>query len=292
MPEDTNKKISKFFRKFIDNITFFGRLRYDIKFFLSKDLQRSKEYLDKVLENIEEEDVTLIKNKWKYPLSSLLDHDEGFDVDEYLASIKDDEKRSRVEQFLKGQVLYQLEQEYEIRRHFNEENLDVFLNRFHLLYLYSEFEQYLFSSFKFLILKYPDSLKEKIVSIKQNIEKNKDFNLILEEKAETVVEQLLRIDLNKFFKIISKKPYRFKVEFDQRVINELDEFKQLRNAYIHGDGTASLIYLSKIRETSLKLGHKLQLDVDLIFKKQELLFFVLAKFDKILFEKIPELSSE
>lgn len=292
MPEDTNKKISKFFRKFIDNITFFGRLRYDIKFFLSKDLQRSKEYLDKVLENIEEEDVTLIKNKWKYPLSSLLDHDEGFDVDEYLASIKDDEKRSRVEQFLKGQVLYQLEQEYEIRRHFNEENLDVFLNRFHLLYLYSEFEQYLFSSFKFLILKYPDSLKEKVVSIKQNIEKNKDFNLILEEKAETVVEQLLRIDLNKFFKIISKKPYRFKVEFDQRVINELDEFKQLRNAYIHGDGTASLIYLSKIRETSLKLGHKLQLDVDLIFKKQELLFFVLAKFDKILFEKIPELSSE
>ncbi|MEE9377725.1 MAG: hypothetical protein V3V33_06780 [Candidatus Lokiarchaeia archaeon] len=193
MPEDPVKKISKFYRKFIDNITFFGRLRYDIKFFLSQNLQKSKEYLDKILEDIENEDVTIIKNQWKYTISSFLDYEEGFDVEEYLNSIKDEKRRSRVEQLMKGQMLYQLEQEYEFRKHFTEENLKDFLNRFYLLFLYSEFEQYLFSGIKSLILKYPDSLKEKTVTIRQIIERNKDFDLILQEKAEAVTEQQLRI---------------------------------------------------------------------------------------------------
>lgn len=164
-----------------------------------------------------------------------------------------------------------------------------FFNRFHLLFLYSEFEQYLFSGIKSLILKYPDSLKEKTITIKQIIEKNKDFDLILQEKAEAVTEQLLRNDFVKFFELISEKPYGFKVELDQSVINELDEFKQLRNAYIHGDGTVSSIYLSKIKDSRLKLGDKIPLDFELIFKEPDLIFSVLSKFDKILLEKIPEL---
>ncbi len=289
MPEDQVEKISKFYRKFIDNITFFGRLRYDINFLLSQDLQKSKVYLDKILEDIENEDVTIIKNKWKYPLSALFDHEEGFDVEEYLISIKDEKKRSRVAEIMKGQMLLQLEEEHEIHKHFTEENLKGFLNRFHLLFLYSEFEQYLFSSIKSLILKYPDLLKEKTISIKQIIEWNKDFDLIIQEKAEAVTEQLLRDDFNKFFQILSEKPYGFKVELEQSIINELNEFKQLRNAYIHGDGTVSLIYLSKIKESRLKLGDKLSLDIELNFKNQNLLFSVLRKFDKILLEKIPEL---
>ncbi len=289
MPERQKEKISVFHKKFIDNITFFCRMRYDIDFLLSQDLRKSQEYLDKILVDIEEEDVTIIKNKWKYPLSSLFDYEEGFDVDEYLNSIEDEEKRSRIKEIMKEQMLYQLEQEHEIHKHFTGENLKSFLDRFHLLFLYSEFEQFLFSSVKSLILKYPNSLNEKTISIKQILERDKDFDLIIQEKAEAVTEQLLREDFNKFFQILSEKPYGFKVELEKNILNELNEFKQLRNAFIHGDGTVSLIYLSKIKNNNLKLREKLPLGIDLLFKKQNLLFSVLRKFDNTLLDKIPEL---
>jgi len=183
-----------------------------------------------------------------------------------------------------------LKKEYEMMKHFTKDNLIDFQNRFFLIFIYSEMEQYFFRTLKFTILKHPKIIKEKQIKI-DSLLKKRNIDLIIEEKAEDTIKDLLFKDFSTFFEILSKKPYGFNIQLDDNEINDLDKFNQLRNAYIHGDGLVSLIYLSKIKDSGLKLGEKLPLNEEILIFYFRLVSRILRKFDQELILKFPELET-
>ena len=67
---------------------------------------------------------------------------------------------------------------YNFSKFMTYDNLLKSENRILLLFLYSELENYLFKSFKYIILQYPEILKDKTVSIIIILNSNKNLDLI------------------------------------------------------------------------------------------------------------------
>lgn len=164
-----------------------------------------------------------------------------------------------------------------------------FLNRSLLLFLYSEIEQYFFSCFKYAIItNSPAILSKKQVSIKEIIKNQKNFDLIIEEKAEKIIHD----QFYKNFKEIIEFVYEFlgiKAKFQEEDLKILEEFRQLRNVFIHGDGKVNLIYLSKIPYSNKKLGDKLEINIEIITDYMKSIREILEKFDEQLLNQFPEL---
>lgn len=164
-----------------------------------------------------------------------------------------------------------------------------FLNRSLLLFLYTEIEQYFFGCFKYAIItNSPAILSKKQVSIKEIIKNNKNFDLIIEEKAERIIHD----QFYKNFKEIFEFVYEFlgiKVNFQEEDLKLLEEFRQLRNTFIHGNGKVNLIYLSKIPHSNKKLGDKLDINIEIITDYMKPIREILEKFDEQLLNQFPEL---
>jgi len=164
-----------------------------------------------------------------------------------------------------------------------------FLNRSLLLFLYTEIEQYFFGCFKYAIItNSPAILSKKQVSIKEIINNKKNFDLIIEEKAERIIHD----QFYKNFEEIFEFAYEFlgiKVKFQEEDLKILEEFRQLRNAFIHGNGKVNLIYLSKIHYSNKKLGDKLEINIEIITDFMKSIREILEIFDEQLINQFPEL---
>ena len=64
-----------------------------------------------------------------------------------------------------------------------------------LILLFSEFENYLFKCFKFIILKNPSIIDKQTITIKELIEKQGDISLIIEEIAEENALKKFNLDI-------------------------------------------------------------------------------------------------
>lgn len=176
---------------------------------------------------------------------------------------------------------------YDFSKDITYENLIKFEDRSYLLFLYSEMEHYLFKCLKFIILKNPKIMNKKSVTIETLLTRRNNIELILEEKAEKIIHDLFYKNFDDFFDFCHKF-LGIKHKIKKQDIETLNELKLLRNAYIHGDGTVSLIYLSKKPDSSSKLGEKLSINTKILFKYNAHVLEILKEFDKVVIKQFPE----
>lgn len=171
----------------------------------------------------------------------------------------------------------------------SSKNLYKFLNRSLLLFIYSEIEQYFFNCFKYVIIKNsPAILSQKQISIKDIIKSKKNFDLIIEEKAERIIHDQFYKSFKEIFEF-SNEFLGIKVDFQEEELKLIEEFRQLRNVYIHGNGKVSLIYLSKIPHSDKNLGESLDISKDIILDYMKPIRYLMEKIDKQLIYQFPEI---
>ena len=177
--------------------------------------------------------------------------------------------------------------------------------------MFSEFENYLFKCFKYIIIRRPEILFEKLISIENIINKIKDLkfdfkdeieneeyknlllNSIIEEFTERIIHDKLYENYEKVF-TYAQKVLRIKHGIESRALKLFNLFKQFRNLYSHGDGIISYIFLNKVEKIGyktkyFKLGEKLIVDNELIDDVRSMIFFISSVFDKAFISSYPEL---
>ncbi len=182
-----------------------------------------------------------------------------------------------------------------------------------LILLFSEFENYFFKCFKYILLKRPSILDNQTITIKELIEKKGDLNLIVEEIAEENALRKFYLDMllddiiekkihNKFYKDYdkvfkyAKNILSIKHNISEDLIKWLNFFKQIRNIYAHGDGTITRIFrnkikkfISKVNRTNFQLGNKFIVKDQVLMDVEFISTSIIAEFDKALLKIYPDL---
>ena len=162
-------------------------------------------------------------------------------------------------------------------------------NQHHILFLYAQVERYFFQCFKYILLTHaPDIIKEKQVSIGTILERNKNFDVIYEEKVESIIVR----EFYKDYKIIlefAKEKLGIPHDFSEEEIEEINKFKGLRNLLAHGDGTVTWVYLEKVKDSTLRQGEKMIITEEMVNNLQTRINQLLLRFDKILLNSYPNL---
>ncbi len=199
--------------------------------------------------------------------------------------------------------------------HFKNFNINKFIefeNITLLFFMFSEFENYLFKCFKYIIIRNPEILFEKQISIENIINKIKDLkfdskdeieneeyktlflNSIIEDFTERIIHDKLYENYEEVF-TYAQKVLGIKHDIESRALKLFNLFKQFRNLYSHGDGIISYIFLNKVKKIGyktkyFKLGEKLIVDNELIDDVRGMIFFISSSFDKALIGSYPELN--
>ncbi len=284
-------RISSYFFEFFTNMMFFIRLREKIQdimktkqddvFYPIKYVPNLPKVIDKVIERYSESNFLDIENTDYFLVKKSGENDIVFDL---------------ITNFINKLTLNK----------FNELE-----NRFTLIYFFTELDNYLFKCFKYTLIKRPDILNDTKVSLKELKEANGNIKQIVNIKAE--IEAMSKFDLDLFIdEIIEKKIHNkfykdytevfhyaekvlgIKLLIPKGAINLLNFFKQIRNLYIHGDGTINQIFLKRInqvnkKEKKYKLGEKFQLTDQIIEDLMFIIRFIITKFDSIIIKTFPEL---
>jgi len=198
--------------------------------------------------------------------------------------------------------------------HFKNYNIDKFIefeNITLLFFLFSEFENYLFKCFKYIIIRNPKILFEKMISIENIINKIEDLKFDSKDEIENEEYQILLLDsiIEDFTeRVIHDKLYEnyeeifnyaqkvlgIKHNLEPRALKLLNLFKQFRNLYSHGDGIISYIFLNKVEKIGyktkyFKLGEKLVVDNEIIDDVRSMILFISSVFDKAFIGSYPDL---
>jgi len=212
--------------------------------------------------------------------------------------------RAEIKGGIKGRIDY----------HFKDFNISKFkeLECISLLFfMFSEFENYIFKCFKYIIIRRPEILFEKLISIESIINKIKDLKLdskdeieneeyknlllnsIIEDFTERIIHDKLYDNYEEVF-TYAQRVLGIKHNIESRALKLFNLFKQFRNLYSHGDGIISYIFLNKIEKIGykikyFKLGEKLIVDDELIDDVRSMIFFIGSTFDKAFSSSYPEL---
>ena len=183
------------------------------------------------------------------------------------------------------------------------ERMEEFLYRSNMIYIFTEFENYLFKCIKFILLKYPEILDEKSIKLKEIrlIQDNANLGLVKEIIAENTILDLFYKNYHEIFKYF-KKPLGLELDFSKEIINKLNGYKEIRNLHTHGDGKINLLFQNRILNwnlstedlnlPSLKLGEKIIVDQKLISDFLNILFDIIIEIDVVMTKKFPELRFE
>lgn len=257
--------ISSFLKGFYENIRLFNKLYYFKKWKLKDQMKQVNRLFNRILK--------------------------------YMGKDYDQEIENEGSRLKKGDLIEieftddDLKAIYDSMEGINYENLIKFENRYFLLLIYSELEQYLFKSFKYVLTKYPAILKEKSIPLNKLLDNNQTINSIIEEKIEKELHDLL---YNNFFEVFRYASTVLKIihQIGKDDIKKLNEFRQVRNLYTHGDGKINTLFLSKVRDSNFKLGEEMIINTDQLQIYLDLIFKILIKFDKIFIKKFPELITD
>lgn len=257
--------ISSFLKGFYENIRLFNKLYYFKKWRLKDQMKQDNRLFNRILK--------------------------------YMGKDYDQEIENEGSRLKKGDLIEieftddDLKAIYDSMEGINYENLLKFENRYFLLLIYSEMEQYLFKSFKYVLTIYPAILKEKSIPLNKLLDNNQTINSIIEEKIEKELHDLL---YNNFFEVFRYASIVLKIihQIGKDDIKKLNEFRQVRNLYTHGDGKINTLFLSKVRDSNFKLGEEMIINTDQLQIYLDLIFKILIKFDKIFIKKFPELITD
>lgn len=159
-----------------------------------------------------------------------------------------------------------------------------------LLDIFSSIELYLYQSFRYILKKYPNILRKKVIELGKLLElsSKEDQRIIIDRIIEKELHNLFYKDYKKIFDFAQKKlSLNFNVE--KNLIIKMDEYKLIRNLFVHGNGTINRLYLSKTQNCDLKYGEKIEITLDLLDEIFNVAIVVLNKFDAIMVKKFPEL---
>ena len=176
----------------------------------------------------------------------------------------------------------------EFLRPLNYEIFLKFMNEADLFFVYTELERYLFKSLKYILLKHPNKLKDKMIPLEWILPNDFSKEIIIEKKAEKIIHDLFFKEFGKIFEDI-RKFFGIKHCISENEIDTLNEFRQLRNIYIHGDGRVNSTYLSKVKNSILSIGDVLPLNMDIIKSYTRKIIDILINFDEALLKQFPEL---
>ncbi len=202
-----------------------------------------------------------------------------------------------------SEMLKDMEKTLDLVGDMNFENMKEFLYKSNLIFIFTEFEKFLFNCIKFVLLKYPEILDDKSIKLKEiNLIKNSgDIDLVNEIVAEKTIHNLFYKNYHEIFKYL-KDPIGLDLKLDLNTINKLNGYKEIRNLITHGDGTINLIFQGKISNwrlnkedlnlESLEKGDKILIDNLLLSDLIDLLFDIVIKVDILMTKKFPELRFE
>jgi len=209
-----------------------------------------------------------------------------------------DETKEKFIKTLKPQTIQKNVYMEDMKTVFPEFNLDFYKFkeihfRNHIIYLYSELEFYFYRCLNYVFTKRPNLLEEKNISLSVKSILNKDYNLEeeVQKKLDKEIEQKLRKDFNDFFEYCSKK-LGLKHRLSQEDINELKKFRQIRNLYVHGDGTVNEMFFRKYPESLFKIGEKFKIDEELLNNLVQISIRILDQFDEQIVKAYSELGVE
>ena len=138
------------------------------------------------------------------------------------------------------------------------------------------------------MLKNPEILKDKTITISKLLEKKTDFSTLIEEKVEFIINELFFEDFTKIFKY-AEKPLGINHNISKEECNELNKIRQIRNLFIHSDGRVNSIFLSKVHDCKMKVGERYIINKKEIDIIEEKIRNILKKFDKALLTSHSEL---
>ena len=220
------------------------------------------------------------------------------DLNEIERFVSDPNKGNLVKEMLKD-----MENTLNLVKDINFERMKEFLYRSNIIYIFTEFENYLFKCIKFILLKYPEILDEKSIKLKEItlIQNDANLGLVKEIIAENTIHDLFYKNYYEIFKYL-KNPLGLELDFSRKVINKLNGYKEIRNLLTHGEGKINLLFQNRIFNwnlstedlnlNSLKLGEKIIVDHFLISDFLDILFDIIIEIDIVMAKKFPELRFE
>lgn len=177
----------------------------------------------------------------------------------------------------------------EIARDESIPDLVEFQNQHHILFLYAQMERYFLQCFKHILMtRSPEIIREKVISIGTILERNKNFDIIYEEKVESIIVNEFYNDYKIVLKFAEEKLGLIH-EYTDDDIEEFNKFKALRNLFAHGDGTVTWVYLEKVKDSTLNQGEKVIVTEEMKTNLETKINQLLLKFDKILLKSYPDL---
>lgn len=248
----SEKKVSKFFKEYLDRelafSTYYGIALHKSSFF---------EEVKRAIEDFE--------TKWKpsnkqadSPFApSIIRKDKDTDLITLTRSQRDD-------------MLYLL-------KNTTEENYTHFMQRYALQQLFSELDNYLISCFRYIMKKNPSILENTSIQIK-DVDKDATFDKIIDS---AISDKLHNVFYKNYASIFNyAKTLGVKHKISAKDINNLKEFKLLRDLYVHSDGFVNKKFLEKTKlNKHLSIGVKIPLKTNLIIDLRALIRDVVLTFD-------------
>ena len=170
----------------------------------------------------------------------------------------------------------------------------------YFLYLFTEFENYLFQIFKYIIKSHPAIIYDKGIQVGdlEQFANNLSIDIVYDIVAEKVIHDELYKKYSKIFKF-AKKKLGLNIEFRNEDLSKLEFYKQIRNLYAHGDGTINMIANrrfnslgSKPEDLNIKsfsIGEKIIVNQEFIEKFRSCIHIFIETCDKSIVIKYPEL---
>ncbi len=162
-----------------------------------------------------------------------------------------------------------------------------FIYKSGLLFLFTEFDNYLGKCFSFVLNKYPSKFEENKIKF-QDITPNTTYD----EIKELLIKKRIHDEFyNKYGKIFrnAEKFYGIKLSIPKEWLNDLEELKLIRDIYVHGDGRINEIFLKKSRyKEQYELGETITLSVGLLAGIRDNLNIIAKIFDRKFVESFPE----
>ncbi len=178
----------------------------------------------------------------------------------------------------------------EVARDESIPDLVEFQNQHHTLFLYAQMERYFFQCFKYILMDHsPEIIKKKTISIGTILERNKNFDIIYEEKVESIIVSEFYQDYKEVLKFAEEKLGIIHGYTDDDIV-EFNKFKALRNLFAHGDGTVTWVYLEKVKNSTLNQGEKVIVTEEMKTNLETKINQLLLKFDKIFLKSYPDLN--
>ncbi len=122
------------------------------------------------------------------------------------------------------------------------------------------------------------------------------IDILIEEKAEKKIHDLFYLNYIEIFKFAEKK-LGIKHEISSKSITTLNILKQIRHAYVHGDGSLNHITLKKLKMLEIKIpisqkdiGAKITFNDKFLKYSQNFFNHIARKFDKAFLMAYPELA--